>query len=257
MTSLLSITDSVIERIKNSTEPANKNVRFPCGICDKNVNQNQSGVFCDICEKWIHIKCNNTSYSEYETLQIEPDDIQWSYIKCIITNNASMFPFTLESDEVLLGLNGINAPSLADSLPSFEIISKLTNLPNLSDYETDENLNLNISFQYCTVEEFAAIAVPEKDLTLFHMNVRSLSLHFEELSTILSCLNVNFQIIGLSEIRASGGDQIKINTELPGYNYYHTPSQSSAGGVNRTSQLSKEMTSALSIKILKQSGLRL
>ena len=75
------------------------------------------------------------------------------------------------------------------------------------------------------------MAVPEKDLTLFHMNVRSLSLHFEELSTIQSCLNVNFQIIGLSEIRAAGGGQIKINTELPGYNYYHTPSQSSAGGV--------------------------
>ena len=40
------------------------------------------------------------------------------------------FPFTLESDEVLLGLNGVSLPSLADSLPSFDDSSTLTNLLN-------------------------------------------------------------------------------------------------------------------------------
>lgn len=196
MSSLLSKTNSIIEIIKRGYEPANKNARFPCGICDKNVNLNQNAVFCDQCEKWIHIKCNNTSNSEYETLQKEPDNKQWICIKCTIINNSSTFPFTLESDEVLLGLSGINLPSLADCLPSFEIASKLTNLPNLSDYDTDENLNLNISSQYCTVEEVAAMAVPDKDLSLFHMNIRSLSLHFDELHALLSCLNINFQVIG-------------------------------------------------------------
>ena len=134
MSSSLSKINSVIEKIKYSYEPANRNVRFPCGIFENNVNQNQNAVFCDQCDKWIHIKCNNISKIEYETSQKEPHNSKhWICIKCIIINNSLLFPFTLESDEVLLGLNGISLPSLADSLPSFEISSTLTNLPNLSD----------------------------------------------------------------------------------------------------------------------------
>ena len=201
------ITKKIIENIRNGTGPCKQNIPFPCGLCDKNVNQNQKAVFCDQCGKWIHIKCNNISNSDFEILKEEPDNKRWICIKCTIINNSSMFPFTLESDEVLLGLNGFNLPSLVDSLPSFEIPSKLTNLPNLSDYDTDENLNLNISSQYCTVEEIASMAVPDKDLSLFHMNIRSLSLHFDELHALLSCLNVNFEVIGLSETRTSHGSQ--------------------------------------------------
>ena len=103
------------------------------------MNQNQTSVFCDQCHQWIHIKCKNISKVEYETLQKEPDNKQRICIKCTIINNSSLFPFTLESDEVLLGLNGISLPSLADCLPSFEILPTLTNLPNLSDYDTDKN----------------------------------------------------------------------------------------------------------------------
>ena len=65
------------------------------------------------------------------------------------------------------------------------------------------------------------MAVPDKHLTLFHMNV----------STLLYCLNANFYVISLSEIRTSVGNQIKTNTELPGYNFHNIPLQSSAGGV--------------------------
>ena len=232
MSSSLSKINSVIEKIKYGYEPANRNVRFPCGICEKNVNQNQNAVFCDQCDKWVHIKCNNISKIEYETFQKEPHNSKhWICIKCTIINNSLLFPFTLESDEVLLGLNGISLPSLADSLPSFETSSTLTNLPNLSDYDTDENLNLNISSQYCTVEEVASMAVPNTDLSLFHMNIGSLSLHFDELHPLLTCLNVNFQVIGLSEIKTSVGSQNKANNELPGYKFHETPSHSSAGGV--------------------------
>ena len=74
-------------------------------------------------------------------------------------------------------------------LPSFEITSQLTNLPNLSDYDVDENLELNINSQYCTVEELAPLQVSHKDISLFH--------------ALLSNLNVDFQVLGLSEIKVS------------------------------------------------------
>ena len=75
------------------------------------------------------------------------------------------------------------------------------------------------------------MAVPDSDLSLFHMNIRSLSLHVDELYSLFSCLNVNFQVIGLSETKATVGSQNKTNLELPGYKFHETPSHSSAGGL--------------------------
>ena len=208
MSSILSKTNSIVEKIKHGCE-----------------------VFCDQCGMWIHISCNNTSKEEYESFQNESDNIQWICLKCTIINNSSLFPFTLESDEVLLRINVINLPSLADTLPSFEISSSLTTLPNLSDYDTDENLNVNSSSQYSTVEGIASKAVPDTALSLFHMNIGSLSLHFDELHTLLSCLNVNFQVIGLSETKSTNGSHVKVRMDLPGYMSYETHSLSCAGGV--------------------------
>ena len=42
---------------------------FPCWICAKNVLDKDEAVQCDICEFWIHIKCNNFNYLDYRYLQ--------------------------------------------------------------------------------------------------------------------------------------------------------------------------------------------
>ena len=39
-----------------------KNPKFPCRICTKNVHDKDKAVQCDLCELWIHIKCNNLNY---------------------------------------------------------------------------------------------------------------------------------------------------------------------------------------------------
>ena len=131
--------EHVVENIINGLGPTSHNVPFPCSICSKNVNK--KGVLCDQCDKWIHIDCNNISNSD-----------------------------TLETDSVLLGSNDIDMPSITDTLPSFEIVSQLTNLPNLFDYDPDENLNTNITSQYTTVQEVASMKLSDKNFTLFHMN---------------------------------------------------------------------------------------
>ena len=122
-------------------------------------------------------------------------------------------------------------PSITDTLPSFEAVCQLTSLPNLSDYDTDENLHIRITSQYATVQEVASMELSDKDFSLFHMNIRSHSLHHDELHALLSSLNIYFQVIGLPEIKFSTETQVKTNIELPGYNFHYTPSQGSAGGV--------------------------
>ena len=116
-------------------------------------------------------------------------------------------------------------------MPSFEITSQLTNLPDLSDYDSDENYSFHINSQYCSVEDVSTMPVSDKDLSIFHMNIRSLGLHIDELHALLSCLDVKFHVIGLSEIKSSFGSQVQTNPEISGYQFYNTPSHSSAGGV--------------------------
>ena len=61
--------------------------KFPCMTCAKNVHGKDKAVQCDLCELWIHIKCNNLNYLDYRYLQ--NCDESWYYIECCST----IFPF--------------------------------------------------------------------------------------------------------------------------------------------------------------------
>ena len=61
--------------------------KFPCRICAKNVHDKDKAVQCDLCEFWIHIKCNNLNYLDYRYLQ--NCDESWYCIECC----SSIFPF--------------------------------------------------------------------------------------------------------------------------------------------------------------------
>ena len=39
--------------MRNTNDP-----KFPCKVCAKNVHDKDKVVQCDLCELWIHIKCN-------------------------------------------------------------------------------------------------------------------------------------------------------------------------------------------------------
>ena len=70
----------------NGCLPQN-HMTFPCKICNKNVNDNDHAIQCDICDFWVHIKCNNLNYIDYKYLQGNNDP--WYCITC----SSSIFPF--------------------------------------------------------------------------------------------------------------------------------------------------------------------
>ena len=71
--------------------------KFPCKICAKNVHDKDKAVQCDLCELWIHIKCNKLNYLDYSYLQ--NCDESWYCIDCCST----IFPFySLSSKKNLL-----------------------------------------------------------------------------------------------------------------------------------------------------------
>ena len=61
--------------------------KFPCKICAKNVQDKDKAVQYDLCELWIHIKCNNLKYLDYRYVQ-NCDESRYC-IECCST----IFPF--------------------------------------------------------------------------------------------------------------------------------------------------------------------
>ena len=199
------------------------------------VNKNQKALLFGQCRNQIHIKCSDISPSEYESLRATSN---WTCISCTIQNHSHIFLFTLESDAVLLGTNDTDLPSIVDLLPSLQILSKLQNLRNLSDYDKYENIEPDIDCRYYNFQEFQSIETSAKDILLFHMKIRSLHLHFDELFTLLANTGadlyrsqVSLKIIGLSETKGTVDSPLPTNTDIPGHKFYNTPSYSAAGGV--------------------------
>ena len=44
-------------------------VKFPCKIHKKPVAQNHKAVCCDVCDTWVHIKCNKIKTQTYNILK--------------------------------------------------------------------------------------------------------------------------------------------------------------------------------------------
>ena len=42
---------------------------FPCKLWPKNVSDNDYTISYDLCQKWVHIKCNHINFIEYKYLQ--------------------------------------------------------------------------------------------------------------------------------------------------------------------------------------------
>ena len=52
-----------------------------CPFCEKIVKTRDKAICCDLCNKWIHIKCNNLNDLDYEYLK--SNDETWYCKTCI------------------------------------------------------------------------------------------------------------------------------------------------------------------------------
>ena len=54
---------------------------FPCGVCAAPFKCDQKGILCEMCNNWLHARCNGMSSSEY--LKLQKSDDSWSCRKCL------------------------------------------------------------------------------------------------------------------------------------------------------------------------------
>ena len=66
-------------------------------------------------------------------------------------------------------------------------------------------------------------------LFLLHLNISALPFHINEFANLLSELNSNFKIIGITETRLTTKKDPVNSIEIPNYNIEHTPTESDKG----------------------------
>ena len=60
---------------------------FPCSICIKVFGDDDNSIYCDKCNLWMNIKCNNLNFIDYQYLH--GNDDSWFCLRC----NSELFLF--------------------------------------------------------------------------------------------------------------------------------------------------------------------
>ena len=222
-------------------EPTQENQTFPCGICNKNISDNHQAAKCSICNSKIHIKCQNIDSATYEKNRN-------NYIFCLKCLE-EIIPFQQLSDQqfYMTSEKGIN---------KYVDLLNLSILPNnsLKTYFKDIN-NVNCPFSdndddapaincyYVVINSFN-YKNKNGSLSLFHLNIASLSKNKDELETIINMIDLKFGVIGINETRIKTTNP-RIGTNINGYfKCYSSPTEADKGGAllcidehNNTKQL--------------------
>ena len=209
-----------------------------CNVCIKSISlEHHNALQCKNCELWTHKKCNKLNDIDYN---LQKSNSSWFCIVCV----DDLFPFSGVTDNELKLINSIDYFSNVDEVPSdinlFPTIDNNKLFKQFNDFFTsqalesseDDNYSSNpINCKYFNIDDFCSSNFDSKDsFSVFHMNVASLTAHFDELTAMLSLLNFDFSILGLTETRINKNNSVSVPIAIEGYSYEHTPTESSCGG---------------------------
>ena len=189
-----------------------------CRVCKKSVYNNQSQIKCDFCNSWVHLKCSSLTNTEYDHLK--QCSKPWLCVKCI----SESLPF--HSTSVLHeNVNNSRYKELFSHLNQ-----RLANIEENEENDLD-NFNAPLNCSYMDIAEFNNKFLPTDDgFSLFHLNIASLSLHFENLNSALCSLDKQFDVIGISETRIHSMTGSSSNLNISGFSFEDSPTECSAGG---------------------------
>ena len=162
-------------------------IKFPCQLCEKPVVTNHNAIYCDICDCWVHIHCNNIFKQTYRQLQKYPSP--WYCKSCL----KKEIPFSnLNDSEFEAFTSGLSI------LPK-KRLHEQTIFEKINAFTGNEETNC----KYHTIDQLNKINIAKhsKKLSLMHLNISFLPYHSNELSELLNDLTIKFKIIVITESR--------------------------------------------------------
>ena len=197
--------------------------KFPCPVCNKNVNSNHHAICCDICDLWVHIKCNKLNEKDYKQFQND-DDNNFYCIKCITT----IFPFNSlkDTDYYSIVQRGVVLPDAVSRNEELAFLKCKEYLKTLNDYVSDTQNKCDdlssppIECKYYSIDDFVYSKFnPKKTKSIFHVNIHSIEKHIDELRSYLLLTGFQFDILAISESKLQHNNQPKVDITIDGYHY--------------------------------------
>ena len=124
-----------------------------------------------------------------------------------------------------------------NNLPQLELLASFNSFDELSDIDLKSNIPVQPKFKYYTTQDFVnneAIIInctSSKCFSGLHTNIRSLNSNFDNFTQMLTELNHDFSVIGLTETKSVASRSQFININIPGYKFDSQPNLSNAGGI--------------------------
>ena len=102
---------------------------------------------------------------------------------------------------------------------------KNSNNLNAHDQEDDDDdsMSNNINCKYYQIDELKKEIVRNGKFSLLHLNIASLGVPKYEFEDMLSILDIDFDILGLTETRKIKEQNPTYNTSITGHKEYFTP----------------------------------
>ena len=200
---------------------------YPYAVCKESVLNQHKAICFDHCNHWVHIKCNDLNDLDYSLLKSKNEF--WYCILC----TSEILPFYTVNSIMPPPIGSLNKPAGA-------LINLMNQLNNFADDEKENELKLP-NCKYKDIDYFQKLSrnFKRKTLSFFHMNVSSLTKNVDHFNILLNDLNVNFDIVAITESRIKKDSPSPVNLHLDKYLVEQTPTETSAGGtllyINKTS----------------------
>ena len=221
-----------------------------CPVCTKKVyNSYQNSILCTSCNGWVHhknlLKCSNLTENEFESHQNDPDK-PYECDHCISVKiakeNNSYFvrlPFPVECEDNIFSkpvakskpdISTMTAAQLKKFIKECEAIDKQLSPDDAGD--DSELITATVNSKYHTINNFNKQKFDKSSsFGLFHVNIASLSRHFDDLHELVSRLKFDFDVIGISEHKIRKDSYPSNNISLPGYDeFLFEPTGTTHGG---------------------------
>ena len=218
---------------------------FFCPVCAVKWRSGQKSIQCTSCQGWVHHNnknnCSSLTNKEFET-HCNDDNKLWECDKCISKSLVTLPFANLDDNNWLMFNDIISMPNelsgdinIVKSSNLSEFISQcdsMNNTINIEDDDENDLLSTSVNSKYYDTDQLNSL---KHDLSssfgLFHVNIASLNKHIDDLKLILSSLNYNFDIIGITEHKILKDSLPSNNIIIPGYNdFIFEPTETNCGG---------------------------
>ena len=211
--------------------------QFLCSVCYKSIGDKEHSIFCALCKLWVHIKCNNLNYVDYQYVSGCTDP--WYCLNCNSEiyafgslNKQNFMSFIRENLTDSLKLDNLNSTNTLVLMQPANLSQLFNQFNNTTKNHTNKDPDNAVKCRYYDIEEIQTLKIPNKSksLSMFHIDTCSLSKNFEDLDNLLKTTNMNFEVIAISETRITNNINKITNININNYTFEFTPTESSTGG---------------------------